>query len=240
MVLKVLGSGSSGNCYILENNYEAIVIEAGMHFMEVKKALNFNVWKIKAVIITHIHSDHHKYWYEYVKAGIPVFEPFKKECQGIIELDNSRFIIRAFQNKSKDGHWFHGNNDGSECPCYGFYIEHPDLGSLVYVTDTECVRWRFSKVNHILVEANHSYDLIDNEAVNYSHVMRGHMSLQTALDFISTNDTVNLRTVCLLHLSKSNSDADLFLKKARETVKYGANCYIAEKGLEVDLNLCPF
>ena len=239
MKLKVLGSSSSGNCYILESDNEALIIEAGLPFMEVKKALNFNVRKIKAVIITHIHSDHHLHWYEYARAGIPVFEPFKNDGKSL-EFDNSQFRIRAFPNISKDGHWFHGNNDGSECPCYGFYIEHPDLGLLVYVTDTECVRWRFSNVNHILVEANHSYDLIDNEAVNYSHVMRGHMSLQTALDFISTNDNPALRNVVLLHLSDKNSDSEQFLQKTKETVKYGVDCYIAEKGLEVDLNLCPF
>lgn len=239
MKLKVLGSSSSGNCYILESDTEALIIEAGLPFLEVKKALNFNVRKIKAVITTHIHSDHHLYWYEYVRAGIPVFEPFRNDGQSL-EFDNSQFRIRAFPNISKDGHWFHGNNDGSECPCYGFYIEHPDIGNLVYVTDTECVRWRFSRVNHILVEANYSDDLIDNESVNREHVLRGHMSLKTALDFIYTNDTVNLRTVCLLHLSKSNSDSDLFLKKARETVKYGADCYIAEKGLEISLDLVPF
>lgn len=39
MRLKVLGSGSSGNCYILENENEALIIEAGLPFMEVKKAV---------------------------------------------------------------------------------------------------------------------------------------------------------------------------------------------------------
>ena len=37
MKLRVLGSGSSGNCYILENEAEALIIEAGVPFMEVKK-----------------------------------------------------------------------------------------------------------------------------------------------------------------------------------------------------------
>ena len=108
------------------------------------------------------------------------------------------------------------------------------------MTDTECVRWRFSKVNHILTEANYSDDLIDNEAVNREHVLRGHMSLQTALKFISTNDNPALRNVVLLHLSDKNSDSEQFLHKTKETVKYGTDCYIAGKGLEVDLNLCPF
>lgn len=41
MRLKVLGSGSSGNCYILENENEALIIEAGLPFMEVKKGTGF-------------------------------------------------------------------------------------------------------------------------------------------------------------------------------------------------------
>ena len=97
MKLKVLGSSSSGNCYILESDAEALIIEAGVHFMEVKKALDFNVRKIKAVITTHIHSDRHLYWYEYARAGIPVFEPFRNDGQSL-EFDNSQFRIMAFQN----------------------------------------------------------------------------------------------------------------------------------------------
>ena len=63
--LKVLGSGSSGNCYILENENEALIIEAGLPFMEVKKALNFNVMKIVGMISSHEHGDHYKYFEQY-------------------------------------------------------------------------------------------------------------------------------------------------------------------------------
>lgn len=36
MKLKVLGSGSSGNCYILESETEALIIEVGLPFMNRK------------------------------------------------------------------------------------------------------------------------------------------------------------------------------------------------------------
>lgn len=36
MKLKVLGSGSSGNCYILHNDTKALIIEAGLPFMNRK------------------------------------------------------------------------------------------------------------------------------------------------------------------------------------------------------------
>lgn len=237
MNLKVLGSGSSGNCYILESDTEALIIEAGLPFREVKKALNFNVRKIKAVFITHEHGDHRKFWYEYVKAGIPVFEPYRNDGY-TFEFENSQFTVQAFENRSKDGKWLHGNSDGTECPCFGYYIQHPDIGSLVYATDTEYIRWRFNKVNHILVEANYSEDLIDSEAINRNHVLRGHMSLKTALDFISANDSPELQNVVLLHLSRENADGEIFRHQAERTMD--KKVYMAKKGLEVDLNLCPF
>ena len=236
MKLKVLGSGSSGNCYILENENEALIIEAGLTFMEVKKALDFNVRKIKAVLITHEHGDHRKYWFEYVRAGIPVFEPFKLD--GL--FDNSQFRVMAYENRDKSGRWLHNNGDGSECPCVGFYITHPEMGSLVYATDTEYVRWRFKDVNHIMVEANYDMQFVNREEPNYEHRLRGHMSLPTALKFISTNDNPALRNVVLIHLSDKSADSALFKQKTEETVKYGANVYVAERGLEVDMNLCPF
>lgn len=241
MKLKTLGSGSSGNCYMLENDKEALIIEAGLPFMEVKKALDFNVMKIKAVITTHFHIDHSLYSLQYVQAGIPVFEP----CRPPIKYSEMRFRkgnfdIRAFENRDKSGRWLHNNGDGSECPCVGFYITHPEMGSLVYATDTEYVRWRFNGVNHIMVEANYDMQFVNREEPNYEHRLRGHMSLPTALDFISTNDNPALRNVVLIHLSDKSGDPALFKQRTEETVKYGANVYIAEKGLEVDMNLCPF
>lgn len=230
MVLKVLSSSSSGNCYILESDTEALIIEAGLPFMEVKKALNFNVRKIVGVICSHRHLDHSKYIAEYENAGIRVWKPYFDNDAGY-EIE-TRYFGKKFTVRDFD--LVH------DVDCLGFHIQHQDIGSLVYATDTEYIKYRFKNLNHILVEANYSDDLIDNEAVNREHVLRGHMSLQTALDFISTNDNPALRNVVLLHLSDKNSDSEQFLQKTKETVKYGADCYIAEKGLEVDLNLCPF
>lgn len=240
MVLKVLGSGSSGNCYILENDNEALIIEAGLPFMEVKKALDFNVRKIKMEITTHIHSDHHQYLTQYMRDGIPVWEPFKIMQGNMMVCGKESFVIRAFENRDKSGRWLHNNVDGSECPCVGFYITHPEMGSLVYATDTEYIKWRFKDVNHIMVEANYDMQFVNREEPNYEHRLRGHMSLPTALDFISTNDNPALRNVVLIHLSDKSADSALFKQKTEDTIKYGADVYVAERGLEVEMNLCPF
>ena len=194
--------------------------------MEVKKALNFNVRKIVGVVATHSHNDHSKYIAEYEKVGITVYKPYE-EYDWAYTHKFGNFSIRPFDLVH-------------DVPCFGFHIIHPDIGNLIYASDTEYIKYRFKNLNHILCEANYSDDLVERDAVNREHILKGHMSLKTALDFISTNDNPNLRTVCLLHLSASNSDANYFLQKTKETIKYGADCYIAEKGLEVDLNLVPF
>lgn len=241
MKLKVLGSGSSGNCYILENDKEALIIEAGLPFMEVKKALDFNVIKIVGVLASHTHGDHAKYIGEYGKSGIPIWKPYNTDFYKSCDMKKyGTFEVRTFPNQNKDRRWLHNNSDGSECPCYGFHIKHPDMGSLVYATDTEYIKWRFKDVNHIMVEANYDMQFVNREEPNYEHRLRGHMSLPTALKFISTNDNPALRNVVLIHLSDKSADSALFKQKTEETVKYGSDVYVAERGLEVDMNLYPF
>lgn len=222
MKFRCLGSGSSGNCYILENDSEALAIEAGIPFMTVKKALDFNISKIVGVVISHSHGDHAKYAGEYEKAGIPVFKPYEQTFRLVYY---GGFEIRAFDLVH-------------DVPCYGFYISHADIGTLVYASDTEYIKYRFKNLNHILIECNYSKDLISEDAVNRSHVMTGHMELQTVLNFLWVNYNSNLRNVVLLHMSARNSDPEAFVAEAEEVVK--CPVWAAEKGLEVDLDLMPF
>lgn len=223
MKLICLGSSSAGNCYILENDTEALIIEAGVPLKEVKIALGFNIKKIVGVVASHSHKDHSGYVDQY-RGICPIYKPYE------VVTPNERmgsFFIKAFPLVH-------------DVECYGFYIQHPDIGTLIYASDTEYIKYRFKNLNHILVEANYSNDLVERDAVNREHILCGHMSLKTALDFISTNDNPALRNVVLLHLSDKNADSAEFLQKTRETTKYGSDCYIAEKGLVVELNLVPF
>lgn len=55
MNIRVLGSNSRGNCYIISNLTEAIIIECGIHFSEVKEALDYNISKVAGVCISHGH-----------------------------------------------------------------------------------------------------------------------------------------------------------------------------------------
>lgn len=179
-----------------------------------------------------------------MKAGIPVYSAF--ETQSALEvITGERTIAISPLKKFQIGEFavtpFNVPHD-ADIECYGYLIENEEIGKLLFLTDLQYCKYNFRKqnINHILIEANYSNDLIDNEASNREHVLRGHMSLKTATEFISTNDNPTLQNVVLIHLSQTNGNPVLFQQKIKDTIKYGANVYVAEKGLEVDLDLCPF
>jgi len=58
-----LNSGSNGNCYYIGNEQEAVLIDAGLSCRETEKRmrrLGLSLKKVKAIFISHEHSDHIK------------------------------------------------------------------------------------------------------------------------------------------------------------------------------------
>lgn len=243
--LKILGSGSSGNSYaLIADNGEILAIEAGCKFMDFKKMIDWKISNVVGCIVTHEHLDHARYIKDFMQSGIPVYTAF--ETQSALETITGERTIALSPNKSYQISSFtvvpFNVPHDTEIECYGYLIEHEEMGKLLFLTDLEYCKYDFSNqmVNHILCEANYDMQFVNRYEPNYEHRLRGHMSLDTALKFISTNDNPALRNVVLIHLSDKSGDPALFKQRTEETVKYGANVYIAEKGLEVDMNLCPF
>ncbi len=245
MKLRVLGSSSSGNSYaLISDNGEILAIEAGCKFLDFKKMIDWKIANVSGCIVSHEHGDHARYIKDFMQSGIPVYTAF--ETQTALEVITGERTIAISPNKScQIGSFtvvpFNVPHD-TEIECYGYLIEHEEMGKLLFLTDLEYCKYDFSgmKVEQIMVEANYSMDLVDRNEPNYEHRLRGHMSLDTALKFISTNDNPALRNVVLIHLSDKIGDPALFKQKTEETIKYGADVYVACKGLEVDMNLCPF
>lgn len=243
--LKVLGSGSSGNSYaLIADNGEILAIEAGCKFMDFKKMIDWKISNVVGCIVTHEHLDHARYIKDLMKSGIPVYTAF--ETQTALEtITGERTIAISPRRTRQIGSFtvtpFNVPHD-TEIECYGYLIKHEEMGQLLFLTDLEYCKYNFSKLNieHIMVEANYSMDLVDRNEPNYEHRLRGHMSLDTAIKFIQKNDNPALRNVVLIHLSDTSGNPALFLQRTKETIEYGANVYVAEKGLEVDMNLCPF
>lgn len=189
-------------------------------------------------------SDHAYYIKDFMRSGIPVYTAF--ETQTALEVITGERTtplspLVARQIGSFTVTPFNVPHD-TEIECYGYLIKHEEMGQLLFLTDLEYCKYNFSKLNieHIMVEANYDMELVDRDEPNYEHRLRGHMILDTALNFIKTNDNPALRNVILIHLSDKCGDPAKFSQKTKETIKYGADVYVARKGLEVNLDLCPF
>lgn len=233
-----VGTGSSGNCYLLNGGNETLILDCGVNIRKIKKSLNWDISRIVAVLCSHVHADHAKAVKDFENMGIPVFAPYRSlEPMGFKE--GSRVKVQAFDLTDKNGKFMHTNNDGSECPCYGFLIEHEDMGKLLYITDTELVKWRFSGINHILISCNYQKKYISNSAKR-NHVLRGHMELETVKDFIKANKSNALRTVILCHLSQDSADPEECLSEVQKTVGEGVKCVCAAAGETVELSQFPF
>ena len=57
----------------MENDREALLLEAGVRFASVKQALDYNITKVVGCLITHEHKDHAGYINEVLKATVPVY-----------------------------------------------------------------------------------------------------------------------------------------------------------------------
>ncbi len=232
MTLKVLGSESAGNCYLIESDSQCLIIEAGIRLQELKKALNYDLSKVVGCLISHSHGDHCKYANDYMKYGIDIYT--SKETIAAANLSGhrvfqfsplpvqiSQFTIKCFAVP-------HG------VPTLGFLIKHPLAGSILFVTDAACIPHKFNNLNHILIEANYEDSILTND-----RAVGKHMSLDTCLQFLQANDMRQVRNIVLLHLSSGNSDSKIFTKSV-QTVAPNASVWIADKGLEVYLSKYPF
>lgn len=241
MILRCIATGSSGNSYALIDGKSILLLDLGVSAKEIKRAIDYRISDVVGAVVTHQHQDHSKAVTDFEKMGIPVFAPYKN--LETMDFNGWQGTIQSFDLTDLNGKWMHTNADGSECPCYGFLITHPNMGRLLYITDTELVKWRFKGINHILISCNYIKDNLDDENLaKRNHVLRGHMELETVKEFVRANATDSLQNVILCHLSADNSDADRMVSEIQKIVPR-ANVCVAERGLEVELrnkNECPF
>ena len=242
MKLKCLGSSSAGNCYLLTSNSgETLILDCGIPIKKIKKGLNWNIKDVVGVLCTHKHLDHSLSVYPLKRMGIPVFAPYISEKP--MKIGNGDFRVQAFDLTTIDGNWTHTNANGEPCPIFGFLIVHKEMGRMLYITDCELIKWKFKDINHILLGVNYDKDLVDKDNdPKTRHVFRGHLSIDTACDFVKVNYSDGLQNVIMCHLSSENSDSDSFIEKMKK-VAYGANVDVAVAGKSWDLknpSECPF
>lgn len=238
MVVRVLGSSSSGNCYIMDDGNEALIIEAGIRFAEVKKALQFNLRKVAGCLVTHQHNDHAKYLQDMVKNGITTL--------ALPEVWLAKHVSPSVAIQPGKGYKLGGFKvlpfpACHDVPCVGYLIEHPKCGRILFLTDSYMCEYTFKGLNHIMVECNYSdMDLIQaiqagrTLAKQRERLMTSHMELGTCLELLAANDLREVSEIMLLHLSNDNSNEKRF-KEAVEA-STGLRTYIANPGLVIDID----
>ena len=135
MTLRVLGSSSKGNCYIFDNSREALIVEAGVNFKEIKKALGFNLRKVAGCLVTHRHNDHAGYIQQIVGSGITTLALEDVwTAKGV--RDTRAITITPGKGYKLSNFKVLPFNACHDVPCVGYLIEHPETGRILFLTDS--------------------------------------------------------------------------------------------------------
>ena len=246
MTLTVLASGSAGNGYLFEARHSALLVECGVTPEVLMRQTAVPFSRIAGALISHEHRDHAGYAGRYASLGVPLYAS-RGTLAGIGPLNPGARVkaveaMRVFHV----GEWkvmpFDTRHDAAEP--LGFIIEHREAGRILFLTDSTICPYDFRALglDHILVEANYDDRILDGnvaagrvEAARADRTRGTHMSLRDACELIRADQTAELKTVILIHLSADNADPAEFARRAAETALF-ARIEVAAAGLTVELN----
>lgn len=252
MKLRILASGSAGNCCVLDNGKDALVIEAGVKMQEVKQALDFDISRVNGCIVSHEHLDHSGYMNDFLKARIPVYASAGtiEAVKGKMKInDYSLSMLRTLaKGKSHAIGSFKVIPFDVQHDCadpLGFLIQHPDMGVALFATDTYYLKYRFQGLNQILIECNYRDDILTENiregripGLLLQRTLQSHMSYDTCLSTLKANDLTEVHNIVLIHLSDGNSNALEFEEGIREAT--GKAVHVAKKGMTINFGKTPF
>lgn len=248
MDLKIIGSSSKGNCYILENDKEALIIECGVNIADIKKALDFSFTKVCGCLVTHEHGDHAKSISEVMKMGVDVYTSRGTIRALSLQVTHHRlktimakeiFSIGSFRVMP-----FTIKHDVAEP--LGFVINHPETGNVLFITDSFYVEDTFKNIHNVIIEANFSQKIIDEKVragaspeFLRNRIFKSHMSLETCKKTLQANDLSKVNNIVLIHLSDNNSNAEQFMLEIQAAT--GKTIHVADAGLVIpNFNKQPF
>jgi len=228
MDIKVIASGSSGNAYLIGDGRTRLLLDAGIPFKHIQIGCGFRTSSIDGCLVTHRHGDHAAAIPKLLQRGMTVYS--NADVAGIYPGVQSVEARKEFHVGTLRILPFEAEHD---VPCYGYQITSEETGEkLVYITDSAYVRYTFTGLTHIMIEANYDEDImlgnVRDEKIPFSlaeRVAGTHMSIDTLLDLLRANDMTKVRQIYLLHLSDNNSDAEVFKKMVQQET--GAEVYIA-------------
>jgi phosphoribosyl 1,2-cyclic phosphodiesterase len=244
MKLKVLGSSSKGNLYIMESESQVLLIEAGIRLSEVKKAIGFDVSKIVGCLVSHEHGDHAAYINDFTKATIDVYcsrgTAINFNVHHRLHKIYAGSLVQIGEFKVLP---FDVRHDAAEP--FGFLINHPESGNILFLTDSFYSEFTFKDLNNIILEVNYDKEILEaniqsgrlNKKIK-NRIITSHMSLDTAKELLAANDLTKVNNIILIHLSDGNSNAVSFKREIEQAI--GKTVTVADCGTEILLNKTPF
>jgi len=220
--LETLGSSSKGNCYIIRTSKNALILECGLPYKKIAKALDFDFSNVSGCLISHEHKDHSKAAKDLCDHGIDVY--CSTGTVMAMKLHHPRITILEKEIQFRIGSFivlpFAAEHDAVEP--LGFLIYHAEFGKLLFITDSYTCRYRFKDLNYIMIEANYSKEILQRNINNglipkilKQRILTSHFSIDNVKLFLSKLNLETVQEIMLIHLSDGNSDAKLFIEEIR-------------------------
>lgn len=221
-----LASGSNGNCYYLANGEDAVLIDVGINAKQVElRMTNLGIVPstIKAIFITHEHTDHIRGLAVFCKRyQVPVYMTAGSYHGSRLQLPEYLLHIINSDQMVKIGALmicgvpkYHDAED----PC-SFVVSNGEVNVAV-LTDIgrvcDNVKRVVSEADVLLLEANYDEELLNSGSYPYFLKNRiqdgwGHLANHTALQTVLTYRKRRLRHLILGHLSGQNNSVELVYK----------------------------
>lgn len=228
-----LNSGSNGNCYYIGNETEAVLIDAGISCREIEKRmkrLGLSIQKVKAVFVSHEHSDHIRGISSLVKKyQLPVYITAPALRFGRLYLENH--LVKNF--KAHDAvsigqlkiTAFPKLHDAADPYSFVVCNEEVTVGIFTDIgSPCENVIHHFKKCHAAFLETNYDEEMLHKG--NYPFHLKkrissekGHLSNHQALELFKNHRPSFMTHLLLSHLSQNNNSPRL----AEEIFKQHAN-----------------
>ena len=234
MKIKVIESGSKGNCTIILLDYIKLIIDIGISYKKLIKSLDdlhINIDEITGLLITHNHKDHINGLSTLLKkTNINIFIPkemYKSIKIEIPELTEDRCIFIDDEDKILDVNLklIHTSHDAPFS--IGYDIIYKDK-ELVYITDTGYLNRKI--LNNIknkdiyIIESNHDEKMLMDGP--YPRFLKervisdyGHLSNNTTAKYLQKIIGDKTKYIVLAHLSETNNTEELALSTIKELIK---------------------
>jgi phosphoribosyl 1,2-cyclic phosphodiesterase len=245
-----LSSGSSGNCFYIEKNNSAVLFDVGISAKKVVERmnlLNLNPENIKAVFVTHEHTDHIIGLDVFArKFNLPIFATRGTISNGHLCSDNK--LLNEIKNNSKinigelEIETFTKSHKAADPVSFSVYNQNKVV-SVITDAGYACknINNHIAESNLLFLESNHDVKMVENGP--YPYFLKkwvtsdsGHLSNTQAGLAVLEHGNKKLKNVVLSHISKTNNSPRIALKTFRNLLKE-RNDFTGK--VSVSLDYCP-